>query len=67
MQTVPSLNLVYTEEEGYVTADHAENCGLKIKKLSGTEFRQMLRDKKEIPEWLEWQVHIPRLPMVFLV
>ena len=24
METVPSLNLVYTEEEGYVTAEHAE-------------------------------------------
>ena len=28
METVPSLNLVYTQEEGYVTAEHAEARGL---------------------------------------
>ncbi len=55
MQTVPSLNLVYTEEEGYVTADHAEASGLKIKKLSGTQFRQMLRENKDIPEWFAFK------------
>merc|ERR1712154_728006 len=43
MKTVPSLNLVYTEEEGYTTADEAEEKGLHIQKLSGTKFRQMLR------------------------
>ncbi len=51
METVPSLNLVYTEEEGYVTAEHAEARGLHIRKLSGTQFRQMLRGGEEIPEW----------------
>ncbi len=51
METVPSLNLVYTEEEGYVTAEHAETRGLHIKKLSGTQFRKMLRNGEEIPEW----------------
>ena len=55
MQTVPSLNLVYTQEEGYVTAEHAENCGLKVKKLSGTQFRQMLREGKDIPEWFAFR------------
>ena len=55
METVPSLNLVYTDEEGYVTADHAENCGLHIKKLSGTEFRKMLRNGEEIPEWFAFK------------
>ncbi len=55
MQTVPSLNLVYTEEEGYVTADHAEDSGLNIKKLSGTQFRQMLRENKDIPEWFAFK------------
>jgi len=43
MQTVPSLNVVYTEEEGYVTADVAKDKGLEVKKLSGTKFRKMLR------------------------
>ncbi|AAP99302.1 MULTISPECIES: sulfate adenylyltransferase [Prochlorococcus] len=55
MQTVPSLNLVYTEEEGYVTADHAQSCGLHIKKLSGTQFRKMLRNNEEIPEWFAFR------------
>lgn len=48
---VPSLNLVYTEEEGYTTADYAEEKGLHMLKLSGTKFRQMLRGGEEIPEW----------------
>lgn len=39
MQTVPSLNLCYTEEEGYVTADVAEAKGLTRKNLSGTKVR----------------------------
>jgi len=51
METVPSLNLVYTEEEGYVTAEHAEARGLHVRKLSGTQFRKMLRSGEEIPEW----------------
>jgi sulfate adenylyltransferase len=55
MQTVPSLNLVYTEEEGYVTADAAEARGLHIRKLSGTQFRQMLRSGDEIPEWFAFR------------
>ena len=35
MQTVPSLNIAYTEERGYVTADVAEKEGLHTLKLSG--------------------------------
>ncbi len=55
METVPSLNLVYTAEEGYVTAEHAEARGLHIKKLSGTQFRKMLRSGEEIPEWFAFR------------
>ena len=55
METVPSLNLVYTEEEGYVTAEHAEARGLHVRKLSGTQFRQMLRSGEEIPEWFAFR------------
>ena len=55
METVPSLNLVYTEEEGYVTAEHAQARGLHVKKLSGTQFRQMLRGGEEIPEWFAFR------------
>ena len=52
---VPSLNLVYTEEEGYVTADEAEERGLHTKKLSGTKFRKMLRSGEDIPEWFAFK------------
>jgi sulfate adenylyltransferase len=55
METVPSLNLVYTEEEGYVTAEHAEARGLHIRKLSGTQFRRMLRGGEDIPEWFAFR------------
>jgi sulfate adenylyltransferase len=55
METVPSLNLVYTEEEGYVTAEHAETRGLHVRKLSGTQFRAMLRGGEEIPEWFAFR------------
>ena len=55
MKTVPSLNLVYTEEEGYVTANYAKEKGLHIKKLSGTQFRKMLRSGEEIPEWFAFK------------
>ncbi|RZO12696.1 MULTISPECIES: sulfate adenylyltransferase [unclassified Synechococcus] len=55
METVPSLNLVFTEEEGYVTAEHAETRGLHVKKLSGTQFRKMLRSGEEIPEWFAFK------------
>eukprot|EP00968_Pinguiococcus_pyrenoidosus_P028553 scaffold7945_cov220-Pinguiococcus_pyrenoidosus.AAC.1 len=51
MTPVPSLNLVYTEEEDYVTADYAKEKDLTTKKLSGTKFRQMLRGGEDIPEW----------------
>merc|ERR1711924_238832 len=50
VQAVPSLNLVYTEEADYVTADEAKEKGFTLKKLSGTKFRQMLRAGEEIPE-----------------
>lgn len=52
---VPSLNLVYTEEQGYVTADEAKEKGLTMKNLSGTKFRSMLRAGDEIPEWFAFK------------
>jgi sulfate adenylyltransferase len=52
---VPSLNLVYSEEEGYVTADYAKEKGLTQKNLSGTKFRQMLRSGDDIPEWFAFK------------
>jgi sulfate adenylyltransferase len=55
MQTVPSLNVVFTQEDGYVTADVAKAKGLKELKLSGTKFRQMLRAGEDIPEWFAFK------------
>tara|TARA_Y100001968_G_scaffold333516_1_gene396843 strand:+ start:80 stop:1255 length:1176 start_codon:yes stop_codon:yes gene_type:complete len=55
MKTVPSLNLVFTEEKGYVTSEDATAMGLHIKKLSGTEFRKMLRSGEAIPEWFAFK------------
>jgi len=52
---VPSLNLVYTEEEGYVTAEEAKEKNLTEKKLSGTKFRKMLRGGEDIPEWFAFK------------
>jgi len=52
---VPSLNLVYTEDEGYVTDTETKEKGLDIKKLSGTKFRQMLRGGEDIPEWFAFK------------
>jgi len=55
MKTVPSLNLVYTKEEDYITADVAEKKKLKVMKLSGTEFRRKLRAGEDIPEWFAFK------------
>jgi len=55
VDTVPSLDLVFTEEEGYVTAERAKEAKLNIKKLSGTKFRQMLRAGDDIPEWFAFK------------
>ena len=52
---VPSLNLVYTEEKDYVTAEEAKAENLSEKKLSGTKFRQMLRAGDDIPEWFAFK------------
>lgn len=55
MKLVPSLDLVYTVEKGYITADEAKKQGLKVQKLSGTAFRKMLRAGEEIPEWFAFK------------
>ena len=55
MQTVPSLNIAYTQERGYVTADVAAAEKLTTLSLSGTKFRKMLRKGDDIPEWFAFK------------
>ncbi len=55
MQTVPSKNLVYTKEKGYITAEEAKEFNYEIMKLSGTEFRKKLRNGETIPEWFAFK------------
>ena len=55
MQTVPSKNLVYTKEKGYITAEEAKEFNFEIMKLSGTEFRKKLRNGEPIPEWFAFK------------
>lgn len=55
MQTVPSLNLVYSGDHGYITAEEAKAKGIKPLKLSGTEFRRKLRAEEDIPEWFAFK------------
>merc|ERR1719201_696495 len=64
VKCVPSLNLVYTEEEGYVTVDVAEEKDLTKKSLSGTKFRKALRAGEDIPEWFAFKsvVEVLRAP-----
>jgi len=55
MKIVPSKNLVYTEEKGYITAEEAQKNNFQVKKLSGTEFRKRLRSGDTIPEWFAFK------------
>ena len=55
MEIVPSKNLVYTKEKGYITAEEAKDKNYEIMKLSGTEFRKKLRNGEPIPEWFAFK------------
>ncbi len=55
MRTVPSKNLVYTKQKGYITAEEAKESNYEIMKLSGTEFRKKLRNGEPIPEWFAFK------------
>jgi len=49
-------NMVYVgPEEGYVQESQAKKDGKKVAKLSGTEFRRLLRAGEEIPEWFAFK------------
>ena len=55
MKIVPSKNLVYTKEKGYITAEEASKNNFHVMKLSGTEFRKKLRSGETIPEWFAFK------------
>ncbi|MBK16465.1 MAG: sulfate adenylyltransferase [Prochlorococcus sp. SP3034] len=55
MKIVPSKNLVYTKEKGYITAEEATENNFQVMKLSGTEFRKKLRSGEPIPEWFAFK------------
>jgi len=49
-------NMVYVgPEEGYIQESLAKSRGLKVVKLSGTEFRRRLRADEDIPEWFSFK------------
>jgi sulfate adenylyltransferase len=64
VKVVPSLDLVYTEEEGYVSAERAKQRNLTMKSLSGTKFRKALRAGEDIPDWFAFKsvVEVLRAP-----
>merc|ERR1711981_606736 len=56
MAVVDYPNMVYVGEEhgnarGYTPDTEAKKKGIKVQKLSGTEFRKRLRSGDENPEW----------------
>jgi len=56
MEVTHYENMVYVgPEEGYIQESAAKKRGLKVVKLSGTEFRRRLRADEEIPEWFSFQ------------
>merc|ERR1711959_546958 len=56
MEVTHYENMVYVgPEEGYIQESAAKKRGLKVVKLSGTEFRRRLRADEEIPEWFSFK------------
>lgn len=54
MRTAPSLDISYTVERGFVTSDVAHAEKLHTLSLSGTQFRKMLVNGDDIPEWFSF-------------
>ncbi|KKS70647.1 MAG: Sulfate adenylyltransferase [Candidatus Daviesbacteria bacterium GW2011_GWA2_42_7] len=47
--------MAYDEKEGkYVSVNGKNRQGSSVKKISGTEFRRMLRNNEEIPSWFSF-------------
>jgi len=66
MTVVDYPNQVYVGEEhgnarGYIADTEAKKLGVKVQKLSGTEFRKRLRSGDEIPEWFAFPAVVKTL------
>merc|ERR1711988_171636 len=56
MEVAHYENMVYVgPEEGYIQESAAKKRGLKVVKLSGTEFRRRLRANEDVPEWFSFK------------
>lgn len=60
MEVVCYENMVYTDK-GFRTENEAKNNNLKAMKLSGTEFRRLLRAGEPIPSWFAFDSVIKAL------
>merc|ERR1712186_4918 len=56
MEVTHYENMVYVgPDEGYIQESAAKKRGLKVVKLSGTEFRRRLRANEDVPEWFSFK------------
>merc|ERR1719277_1529103 len=56
MEVAHYENMVYVgPDEGYIQESAAKKRGLKVVKLSGTEFRRRLRANEDVPEWFSFK------------
>lgn len=61
VQVVAYENIVHTKEKGFLPESEAKKAGLTVSKLSGTEFRRMLRAGEAIPNWFAFDSVIKAL------
>jgi hypothetical protein len=54
-------NVVFTDDEGYMGESEAKEKGLKPKKLSGTEFRRLMRVSSRTSSPRSAQPHADKL------
>lgn len=54
MEVVTYENMVYTDD-GYMAESEAKQAGKQPYKLSGTEFRKLLRSGADIPDWFAFK------------
>eukprot|EP01048_Picozoa_sp_COSAG05_P023976 COSAG05_NODE_5433_length_1176_cov_1.433612_2_plen_115_part_00 len=66
MKLVTFENVVYTDEQGYMQESEAKAAGLSAKKLSGTEFRRLMRVCTHPPPSLTLSALIPPMQVCTL-